>query len=144
MKHNNLFIFLIVSAIIISLYLILKNEIFNKNKEHFVVDFEIIEQSTYSPENINIYEINEIPIAGAAGLARKKNPKIPKIGFKPDEVENLKVKIISENGLKYVENNSMVPYLHSQIKYLTKHLETMQEQFNKLAEELEIPDFKIE
>lgn len=139
MKHNhNVFIFLIVSAIIISIYLILKNEVFNKNKEHFVVDFELMKETAYSPEDINIYKINEIPIAGAAGLARKHNSKIPKIGFKRDEVQNLEVKILKENGIEFVDNSSMVPYLHSYVKYLSKNMQAMQENFNLLAQQLEM------
>lgn len=138
MKHNhNIFIFLIVSAIIISIYLILQNEVF-KNKEHFVVEFKQLQQKDlpYSPENINVYSIEQTPIAGLAGVNRKLNPNLPKIGFKTSEVNNLEVKIISENGIEYVDNASMVPYLHSQIKYLTAHIDELQSQFSDFLKEI--------
>ena len=44
---------------------------------------------------------------------------------------------LSENGIEYIDNASMVPYLHSQIIYLTNHIETMAEQFNQLVNELQ-------
>ena len=140
MKHNhNVFIFLIVSAIIISIYLILKNEVFNKNKEDFsVVEFIKLEQEdiSYSPKDINVYSIQQATIPGAAGASRQDS-NLPKIGFKPEELSNLDVSISSENGIELVDNASLVPYLHSQIIYLTNHVERMADQFNELVNEMQ-------
>lgn len=140
MNHDhNVFIFLVSAAILISLYLIIKNEVINKNKENFIVNFEKLEQQDipFSPQDINIYRILETPIAGAAGISRSNDSNIPSIGFKPEEVENLDVKIISENGIEYVDNSSLVPYLHYQIKFLSKLVETMQEQFSDLLNDIQ-------